>query len=67
VRQGKTYCKITDDRPDEPLGRPHLALGTEFEIPNEKLKYDAGNPTGHAILFVTGNGVVMCFVQGTGI
>ena len=67
VRAGKTYCKITDDRPDKPLGRPHIPVGTEFEIPNEKLKYDRGNPTGHAILFVNVHGYVWCFVQGTGI
>lgn len=67
VRKGKTYCKITDDRPDAPLGRPHIAMGTEFEIPDVKLKYDRGNPTGHAILFVNSYGYVWCFVQGTGI
>lgn len=67
VRSGKTYCKITDDRPDKPLGRPHIPMGTEFEIPNAKLKYDEGNPTGHAVLFVNSNGLVWCFVQGTGI
>ncbi len=67
VRKGKTYCKITDDRPDKPLGRPHIPSGTEFEIPDVKLKYDRGNPTGHAILFVNAQGYVWCFVQGTGI
>lgn len=65
VRAGKTYCKITDDRPDKPLGRPHRALGTEFEIPNEKLKFDAGNPTGHAVIFVSAYGMVICFVTGS--
>lgn len=65
VRSGKTYCKITDDRPDGPLGRPHIKIGTEFEIPPEKLKYDRGNPTGHAVLFVSSYGMVYCFVQPT--
>lgn len=65
VRQGKTYCTITDDRDDKPLGRPHLAIGTEFEIPNHKLKFDRSNPTGHAIIFVAGGAHVLCFVQGT--
>ena len=40
VRNGKTYVRITDDRPDEPLGRPHVDSGTEVEIPNHKLKWD---------------------------
>jgi hypothetical protein len=67
VRDGKTYAVIVDDRPDEPRHRPHVPVGTEIEIPNHKLKYDAGNPTGHAVIFLgTGRGVY-CFVQGTGI
>jgi len=53
VRDGKTYVTITDDRPDEPLGRPHLDVGTEIEIPNKKLKWDKGNPTGHGIVFLS--------------
>src|SRR6266404_1647211 len=44
VREGKTFCTITDDRPDEPFKRPHINLGTEIEIPNHKLKWDRGNP-----------------------
>jgi hypothetical protein len=67
VRDGKTYATITDDRPDEPLGRPHIANGTEFEVPDSKLKWDRGNPTGHNILFVSTSGFTWCFVQGTGI
>src|SRR4051812_42893974 len=31
VRGGKTFATITDDRPDGPLGRPHIPNGTEFE------------------------------------
>ena len=26
VRDGKTYVTITDDRPDEPRGRPHVDI-----------------------------------------
>jgi hypothetical protein len=66
TRDGKVYATITDDRPDGPLGRPHIPPGTEFEIPPEKLKWDRGNPTGHNILFVSPHGMVYCFVQGSG-
>lgn len=66
VRQGKTFCKITDDRPDMPSGRVHRDIGTEFEIPPNKLKWDAGNPTGHAVIFLRVDGMVWCFVQGSG-
>ena len=70
---GQTTCTITDDRPDEPLGRPHVDVGTVIEIPDTKLKWDRGNPTGHAIVFMGRGGgygtkrYVFCFVQGSGI
>lgn len=67
VRDGKTYAVVTDDRDDGPLGRPHVANGTEFEVPPEKLKWDRSNPTGHNILFVSASGYTWCFVQGSGI
>lgn len=66
VRDGKAYCRITDDRPDGPLGRPHRKVGEEYEIPPNKLKYDAGNPTGHSIIFLSTAGYTWCFVQGSG-
>jgi hypothetical protein len=66
-RDGKAYCKITDDRPDGPLGRPHVDVGTEIEIPERKLKWDRGNPTGHAVVFLSAGGSVFCFVQGGGV
>lgn len=66
VRDGKTFCKITDDRPDEPRGRPHVDLGTEYLIPDTKLKWDRGNPTGHSVVFLSRGGWVFCFVQTGG-
>ena len=53
VRDEKTFCRITDDRPDQPRGRPHIEVGTEYEIPNNKLKWDRSNPTGHFIIFLS--------------
>jgi hypothetical protein len=67
VRGGKTFAVITDDRDDAPRGRPHVAVGTEIEIPDHKLKWDRSNPTGHAIVFLSRGGFVYCFVQGSGI
>jgi hypothetical protein len=66
VRDGKTYAIITDDRPDEPRGWPHIDAGTEIEIPNNKLKWDKSNPTGHGIVFLSRNGYVFCYVQPGG-
>jgi hypothetical protein len=67
VKGDKTYCRITDDRPDAPLGRPHREIGAEFEIPPNKLKYDSGNPTGHSIIFLSTVGYTWCFVQNGGV
>jgi hypothetical protein len=67
VRDDKTFCKITDDREDAPRGRPHVEVGTEIEIPNHKLKWDNGNPTGHAVVFLSSGGAVYCFVQSGGV
>jgi hypothetical protein len=67
----RVYAVITDNRPDAPLHRPHIAPGTRIEIPPNK--YGArptGNPTEHAILFVRESYdhsfMVYCFVQSSG-
>lgn len=65
VRDGRTYCVITDDR--VVAGRTPVPVGTEIEIPDRKLKWDAGNPTGHAIVFLSSGGAVFCFVQNGGV
>ena len=65
VRDGRVFAVITDDREDAPLGRPHLKVGTEFEVPPEKLKWDSSNPTGHNVLFVSVSGYTWCFVQSS--
>jgi hypothetical protein len=66
VRDGKTYA-TTDDRPDEPRHRPHVDVGTEIEIPNNKLKWDKSNPTGHGVVFLSRAGYVYCYVQPGGV
>lgn len=65
VEKGKTFCKITDDQ-DIPQ-RPKLPMGTKIDIPDHKLKWDKGNPTGHAIVFLSTGGYVYCFVQTGGV
>lgn len=66
-RGEKAFCKITDDRPDEERGRPHREIGTEFEIPNHKLKWDQSNPTGHGIIFLSRGDYVYCYVAPGGV
>lgn len=67
VRDGKMFATITDDRDDAPRGRPHIDVGTEVEIPDNKLKWDRSNPTGHGVVFLSRGGFVYCFVQGGGV
>ena len=66
---GKAYAVISDNRDDTASGRPHIPNGTEIEIPNNKLKWDRSNPTGHGVLFVTRPPYfhVYCYVQPGGV
>jgi hypothetical protein len=66
ARDGRAFCRITDDRPDAPRHRPHIDNGTEIEIPNHKLKWDKSNPTGHGVVFLSRGGFVYCYVQAGG-
>jgi len=72
-RDGKDdYAVITDDRPDGPLGRPHIKPGTRIAIPPHKYKDTRAdpNPTAHTIIFVRwydedpdyGNWGVLCYL-----
>lgn len=63
----QVYAIITDTRDDMLLRRPHIAPGTRVLVPNEKLKFDQGNPTGHSVIFMNTGLNVFCFVQSTGI
>ena len=76
VEGDKVFAIITDDRPDEPLRRFHVPIGTEFIVPAKKMldgKIARGNPTGHGVIFL---GVmynaeprsrpVLCFILGSG-
>jgi hypothetical protein len=58
---------ITDERDDTLLGRPHIAPGTRIMVPNHKMKWDAGNPTGHGVIFVGARGHVHCYVAPGGV
>ena len=67
VKDGEVIAIITDTRPDLPLGRPHVPVGTRIVVPPNKLKWDRGNPTGHTIIFLGYDSRVTCYVTGTGI
>lgn len=67
VDHGQTIVTITDERPDEPLGRLHRPSGTEVVVPDSKMKWDAGNPSGHGWLFLSSDGNVFCYVTPGGV
>ena len=64
----QTFCRITDTRDDKPLGRPHIDVGTIIQIPPNKFGPGKwGNPTGHAVVFLSYSRAVYCFIQGSGV
>lgn len=65
---GDQYIAIvTDPRPDEPLRRRHVDVGTRIPIPNEKIKWNEGNPTGHGIVFLSRGEYVYCYLPPGGV
>jgi len=66
-RNGELIAIITDDRPDEPLGRHHVPIGTRIVVPPNKIKWDRGNPVGHIIIFLSYDNEPYCYVQTGGV
>jgi hypothetical protein len=64
---GQYIAIITDDRPDGPLKRRHVEIGTRIVVPNYKLKYDQSNPTGHGVIFLSKTDYVYCYVAPGGV
>ena len=64
---GEYVAIVTDERSDVPLGRHHVPPSTRIVVPNRKIKYDQGNPTGHGVIFLSAGNVVYCFVPPGGV
>jgi hypothetical protein len=58
---GDQYVAIITD------GKGVIPNGTRISVPNQKMKWDAGNPTGHGILFIGTGGQVYCYVTPGGV
>jgi hypothetical protein len=54
VEEDRYVAIITD-------GKGEIPNGTKILVPNHKLKWDAGNPTGHGIIFIGIHGQVYCY------
>jgi hypothetical protein len=59
--EGDHYVAIVTD------GKGLIANGTRIPVPNAKMKWDAGNPTGHGVIFIGGQGQVYCYVAPGGV
>ena len=65
---GSYIAIITEEeRKVVPQGRPNIPSGTKIPVPNRKLKFDRGNPTGHGIIFMSGAGDVYCYIVPGGV
>ena len=61
------WCIVDDPRDNVALHRFPIPSGTEIQIPDNKLTYKDGNPTGHAIVFLSSALYVYCYVQNGGV
>jgi hypothetical protein len=60
--EGNHYVAVITD------GKGLIAPGTRIPVPNRKMKWDAGNPTGHGVLFLqVGTMNVYCYVAPGGV
>jgi len=59
--EGDHYIAIITD------GKGVIPNGTRVAVPNQKMKWDAGNPTGHGIVFIGTNGQLYCYVAPGGV
>ncbi|MEN3367516.1 MAG: hypothetical protein V7606_4790 [Burkholderiales bacterium] len=48
-------------------GKGVIPDGTRIPVPNQKIKWDKGNPTGHGIIFIGIYGDVFCYVTPGGV
>jgi hypothetical protein len=58
---GDHYIAVITD------GRGIMPNGTRIDVPNAKMKWDRGNPTGHGIVFIGSAGQVYCYVAPGGV
>jgi hypothetical protein len=47
-------------------GKGVIQNGSRISVPNAKMKWDKGNPTGHGIIFIGDRGQIYCYVTPGG-
>jgi len=65
-QDGDSYIAIITGQ-GPAVDKPVIPAGTKLRVPNSKIKWDKGNPTGHGIIFVGGNFAIICYVPPAGI
>jgi hypothetical protein len=48
-------------------GHGDFPTGSRISVPNSKMKWDRGNPTGHGIIFIGSDANVLCYVTPSGV
>jgi hypothetical protein len=61
-RDGNNWVAIITGQGPGITNKPYIPKGTRISVPNSKMKWDEGNPTGHGIIFIGSKGEVYCYV-----
>jgi hypothetical protein len=61
-RDGNNWVAIITGQGPGAANKPRIPEGTRISVPNSKMKWDRGNPTGHGIIFIGSEGEVYCYV-----
>ncbi len=48
-------------------GHDDFPTGARISVPNDRMKWDSGNPTGHGIVFIGSDANVLCYVMPGGV
>lgn len=65
-QDGEDWVAIITGQGPPHVNKPLIAPGTRIKVLNRKMKWDAGNPTGHGIIFLGTDGQVFCYVTPGG-
>lgn len=66
-QDGENWVAIITGQGPPTEYKPYVKEGTRIKVPNVKMKWDQGNPTGHGIIFLGTDGQVFCYVTPGGI
>ena len=65
-QEGSDYVAIITGQ-GPAVDKMYIPEGTRLRVPNTKIKWDDGNPTGHGVIFVGRDYTIYCYVPPAGI